>query len=132
MFVEAAIICLYLWLLYYLVNLQKTNCTCALNKKRQWIIGFVCFSIVVNMYSFITRKTFLDNVALWLVYGLVVLVNLVVMFQYVYYLKKDRCVCSEGDARSVITMIAIFQAVFLGIALYMFVILYPLLQKKKR
>ena len=96
----------------YLVDLQRRNCVCALNWKRDFIMVWSSILLVVQLL-------FMCGVKLprWLggVAGLIGFTNAIIVVQYVQKLDKTSCDCSDSWVRTVMYWLAIA-----GIILYSF------------
>lgn len=105
------IIIAYVWILYYLLRLEQIGCKCALNWRRTYIMGFIIFILISQFLLFFAHKNIMALAGLGLVFFIASIANIVIMLQYVHYLKEEKCKCSEADGRLVMEIVAIFQAV---------------------
>ena len=110
----------------YLFDLEKTNCECAMDFRRKYIIGFTLYLIIAqagvllyggNSEAFI-RAIFGRNIAAQALFSAGVLAagitNVVFVFQYIDYLKKANCQCSESDYKTLMQVLAGIQAATYG------------------
>ena len=101
------------WLLYYLVELQKKACICALGWRWYFLVVFFVLALLNIGMALLTGtkgRSYLPDVLQTLlgIYGIFIIY---VILSYVHKLKKESCKCSEGIAREVLQAVAIVQIV---------------------
>ena len=101
----------YVLILYYLFKLEQIGCKCALNWRRNFIIGFLFVAIFAMVISKLPENLMMFFLA---TFSVLVIANVIIMLQYVHYLKKEKCKCSESQLRNIITIVAIIH-IFVGI-----------------
>lgn len=110
-------------ILYYLWNLEKIGCKCAMDWRRDYIMAFIVIGLVY-LCSYMIYK---DKLPLYfsLIFMILGLINIVAVIQYVNKLKDDNCECSESVMRDIMYVIALFNAVmyFFSIAFLSFIAL---------
>lgn len=116
-------------IIYYLNNLKTIGCECALNFKRDYIMYYSIVNIVFNVVSFAVgipnilnyynRYPILYSVPAVLFAAAIV--NMVFIFQYVEEMKKINCECSDSVYRDMMFVLAILQAISIGIILLLLV-----------
>ena len=110
-------------IIYYLNNLKTIGCECALNFKRDYIMYYSMVSILFNIVSFAVG---VPNILLYYIrYPILytipailftaAVVNMVFIFQYVEEMKKINCECSESVYRDMMFVLAILQAISIGL-----------------
>ena len=111
-------------IVYYLNNLQKIGCDCALNNKRNFIFGYTIFNIL-----FAVPQLFTDKITKFLVkypiavFGLFALAlsNIVITLLYIEEIKKANCKCSESVFRDMMYYLSIINACLYGIMILMII-----------
>ena len=116
-------------IIYYLNNLKTIGCECALNFKRDYIMYYSMVSILFNIVSFAVgvptiliyyiRYPILYSIPAVLFAAAVV--NMVFIFQYVEEMKKINCECSESVYRDMMFVLAILQAISIGVIVLLLV-----------
>ena len=99
----------YIWILYYLIRLEQTGCACALNWRRDYIMGFIIFIFITQIIAFFTHKKVMAGAWLSGILFVLSIANMVIMFQYIHYLKEQKCKCSDDSGKKVMQIVAIFQ-----------------------
>ena len=112
-------------IIYYLNNLKTIGCECALNFKRDYIMYYSIVNILFNVVSltvgvptilnYYNRYPILYSVPAVLFAAAIV--NMVFIFQYVEEMKKINCECSESVYRDMMFVLAILQAISIGLIL---------------
>ena len=97
---SAFVIALYIAFLVYLFKLEKIGCDCALNWRRNYMIGFMIFALTSNFLSMVVPGIKF-NIVLISLSTILSLMFLVVSVQYVQKLKKDKCECSKDLTREI-------------------------------
>jgi hypothetical protein len=95
------------YILYHLYKLEQDGCQCAINWRRTFIIailllnfGLLAFSLLhVNPPHILHILAFVGSIA-----------NVVIMLQYVNLLEEESCKCSDPMSRTIMRVVAIFQA----------------------
>ena len=113
--VFAAALFINLYILYWLVRLERIGCQCAMDWRRYYIIAFMILNILFALFG-MKRSDVMGNViyGVWLV---LVVLNIVFVLQYVHRLKKEKCECSAGLARDVMYVIAIINTALIFLSL---------------
>jgi len=111
-------------IIYYLNNLKTIGCACALNYKRDYIMGFSGILIAMNLAAVVvggSHKLAAVYMKYPVLYGFLValtigaIVNIVFTLQYVEEMKRINCDCSESVYRDMMFILAIIQAASYGI-----------------
>lgn len=108
--ISLIVLALYFWVFVFLVNIKEYKCKCAVNWKRDYIIGFIGFVFLINLYMLL-----IDNINLkfsflaMLLLAVAAALNIVLMLQYVFDLKKNKCECVDQLSVDVMTFLALFQ-----------------------
>ena len=112
----ALVTALHLWILYYLVQLQKSNCSCALGLKHRLIRTYLSIMIPLTVLMIIlsiirsgTLATFIHRnpqttVAIYVGFLLLKIAYIATVFLYIRELKDSQCDCSQhrADRKSVV------------------------------
>ncbi len=115
-------------IIYYLKRLDTIKCNCALNFKRNYILGFTSLSILLSMSNFLFKnyKIFFNlMLIIYIPWVIASITNVIFTIQYVTELKKNKCECSESVYREIMFIFAIMNA--LAIGLVFFIILFGLI-----
>ena len=113
----------------YLFDLEKDNCECAImDYRRKYIIGYSLYAIIaaglgiLGLGKYIKRTFIGSNTVVLSLFSATVLVasilNVVFVFQYVDSLKKMSCQCSESQYKTLMQVIAGFQAAGIGFIIF--------------
>lgn len=92
----------------YLINLEKIGCECAKDWRRKFIIFYLIFVLAYSIVIILVPQTLPPIIQFVLL--LLGVSNIIITIQYVYKLKKDKCECSESVMREILYFIAIFNA----------------------
>jgi hypothetical protein len=108
------------WILVYLVNLERLGCACALGLRRLFIMAYTVLTILMALGLVVLSP---ESSPLW-VSGFVILsiFYIVVVLQYTRDLERHKCACSAHLARDVLQLAAMIQAM-----LYIFTFILALL-----
>lgn len=123
------VLALYLWIFIFLVNLKSVKCVCALNWKHDYIVGFIGFVLLFNLYLLLVDKTKRQFTSTHIIMAFLIvaaaILNIVLMIQYTLEIQKKKCECADKFSLSVMQFLAFFQiftiafvvilALFLGI-----------------
>jgi uncharacterized membrane protein len=104
-------------ILYYLLRLEQTGCKCALDWRRNYIIGMFVLFILVAIFSPMRKLTGGLQLLFIAVFIGLVMANIVIVFDYVNYLKKEKCKCSESHLRNLMQLVTIIHAFGAGFGL---------------
>lgn len=111
--VSLVILSLYLWVFIFLVNLKSVNCVCALNWKHDYIVGFIGFTLLFNLYLLLVDKTKKQFVATHIIIAFLVVVaailNIILMIQYTLEIQRRKCECADKFSLSIMQFLAFFQ-----------------------
>jgi hypothetical protein len=99
------------YILMYLINLEKIGCKCALNWRRTYIMFFIIFSVILSIASLFSYDILTSAVVMAL-FTVASIANVVIILQYISILKDEHCKCSEALAREIMHFIAILYAFF--------------------
>ena len=110
------------YILNYLIKLEKLGCECSKDWRRTFITYFVVYLII---------SLLLSTLNIWSVKQLppiLMLVNYVLMiiffvttYQYVHKLKREKCECSENEARNVLEIVNYIQIALVLLSLLMMI-----------
>lgn len=99
------------YILNYLYYLEKNGCKCALNWRRNFIMFFIGLSLLLAILSLFNVDILTSSIILS-VFAALSIANVVIILQFVYMLKKEKCQCSENLAREILQFIAALYAFF--------------------
>jgi hypothetical protein len=114
-------------IIYYLKRLETINCNCALNFKRNYILGFTSLSLLLSISNLLFReyKHFINfKLLIYIPWVIAIITNVIFTIQYVNELKKIKCECSESVAREIMYILAILRAIVMILALLIMVIIF--------
>lgn len=111
-------------IIYYVTSLEKIGCECAMGYKRTYILGYSVVAIIYGLFMSIVgadkvTRILLKNPLLLAFFGLLGvagIVNMVLTFMFVEEMKKKNCDCSESVYRDMMYVLAILQAISIGLA----------------
>ena len=112
-----ALIALDVYILLYIIKLETIGCDCAMDWRRMYIMFFIAFHVLLMM-SMIFLGTSYSSPFLGIVSFVASVLFIVFSLQYVHRLKKEKCECSLSRARDVLEIVAIIDAVLLGIVIF--------------
>jgi hypothetical protein len=112
-------------IIYYVINLEKIGCQCAMGYKRTYILAYNAVAILygVSVAIFGTDKfasMLLRHPLLFIIPGLLAaagILNIVFTLMFVEDMKKKNCECSKSIYRDMMYVLAIIQAVSVGLAI---------------
>lgn len=105
-----------LWIVYYLINLERIKCVCALEWRRHFIIGYILVSIVYLVGSTLGAG-FARNPIVVTGYLSLSLFNIYVVLSYVGRLERENCKCSDTLARLVLKVVAVVRILVFAMVL---------------
>lgn len=116
-------IILFVYILTYLVQLERTGCECAQDWRRNYIVFYAIFIIILAVYDLsvlVLHKDPLSHIAMLGMFRAPVVLVLGVVFvvaaiQYVNRLKREKCACSDTYARLILLIVAIIDAAVFSI-----------------
>jgi hypothetical protein len=104
-------------IIYYLKRLETIKCNCALNFKRNYILGFTSLSLILSISNLLFKdyKTFFKfKLFIYIPWLIASITNIIFTIQYVNELKKTKCECSESLYRELMFILAIINAVVMS------------------
>lgn len=117
MLAATVIIALHIWILYYIIQLQKSNCECALGMKHKIIRAYLSVMIPLNLLMLTFQIMRSSTLASWIkghpttttsIYTLILLIKAIyiaIVFMYIRELKETKCDCSVHNARTALEML---------------------------
>lgn len=133
--------------LEWILNLEKTDCKCSEDFRREYIKYCLMLNIVItpiftfyNIYKVIYGNNAKENIyitSVRLITSILFIVNLIFSLQYIQNLKNDNCVCSEDRRREIyyiynwIRVALILLAALIAIVSF-FMLSYVFLQLRKK
>ena len=116
-----AIIALLIVFLLYIRDLEKENCSCSENWKRDYIKYFTLILVLLNVSSL-----FISNVKHKLfgrfrfIFGILAIVNIIAIILWVNKLEEEKCKCSKGWERGTMKIYAHIQLFLILFVFLMF------------
>lgn len=106
-------IILFMYLLTFVYKLESTGCTCALDWRRNYIVFYCFYAIILAVAHFFTHTSIL--VAFAPVTFALGLLFVVFTLQYVHRLKREKCTCSDQIGRVILYLVAAIDAAVFAI-----------------
>lgn len=104
------VLSLYFWVFIFLVNIKEYKCKCAITWKRDYIIGFIGFVFLLNLYLLLIDNINLKFSTIFMILlAFAAALNIVLMLQYAIDLRKERCNCVDQFSIDIMTFLAFFQ-----------------------
>lgn len=100
---------------HYVVRLERIGCDCAADFRRTYIQWFTLALIVIGLINIALRLTGGDiglavlSMILSPILFAATIVYIVFVIQYVNRLRREKCTCSDGIARSVLYIVTIIN-----------------------
>lgn len=112
---NAIAIVLWLFILYYITNLETIGCKCALDWRRTFIQYYIIYLLLMIIFMSPDAPPILLTL-----HFIISISFIVIVYHYIHDLKVKKCKCSESAARDVlmfINYIQIFMVMFVLILL---------------
>lgn len=131
---------IYIKTLLWIYELEKIDCKCSENVRRDyikyWIQFYIGFSIIMYLYYIIygaagaaeTESKIFSGVKL--IVGIFSLTNLILSIQYIENLKKTQCKCSENEMREVYYIFNWIRVALLILVAILFIVVVAMLLYK--
>ena len=105
--------------LMWLLKLEKIDCTCALGWKRNYLIFYIVFSVLIIILNLmnVTVPAILSSVLS--IFGILFII---IAYDYVKKLEKDKCNCSNAFARDLLYAISVIYGLLILVGLIMIAI----------
>jgi hypothetical protein len=119
---NAVIIAFWLYILNYIHKLHQIGCTCAKDWRRNYIMYFIIFLIIVfllQILGVINNKSF--SPFIMTIYFILTVVFVMIVYHYIYDLKTKHCKCSEDTARTILEYFNYIQIALLSIVIILMV-----------
>jgi glucose-6-phosphate-specific signal transduction histidine kinase len=119
---NAVIIGIWLYILNYMYKLHEIGCTCADDWRRNYIMYFIIFLIIVfllQILGVINNKSF--SPFIMTIYFILTVVFIMIVYHYIYDLKTKPCKCSEDTARTILEYFNYIQIALLSIVIILMV-----------
>ncbi len=101
------------FLLVWLLKLEKIQCTCALNWRRSYLIFYVVFSLCVVLLNFTSIKIpYLPTLI-----TILGIIFIIIAIQYVRKLESEYCNCSEAFMRDLLYVISVVYGLVITVGL---------------
>lgn len=114
-------------IIYYLKRLETIKCNCALNFKRNYILGFTSLSLLLSISNLLFRdyKHFVNfKLFIYVPWVIASIMNVIYTIQYVSELKQIKCECSESVYREIMFILAILNAITMSLAFLIVVFIF--------
>lgn len=106
-------------ILNYLFKLEKIGCKCALDWRRNYVMGFMVIIILYSLALFVFD--YAPNPLIQTCILFIIILNAVFSLQYVYKLKKEKCDCSDNIYRYMLFIISIFHVLIYSFTIFLIV-----------
>lgn len=119
---NAVIIGIWLYILNYIYKLHQIGCMCAEDWRRNVIMYFIIFLIIVFLLKIsgvINNKSF--SPFIMTIYFILTVVFVMIVYHYINDLKTKHCTCSEDTARTLLEYINYIQIALLSIVIILMV-----------
>lgn len=110
-----AAVLIWLFILYYITNLEITGCKCALDWRRNFIQYYIIYLLIMMLFS--TRNLPPYILTLHFVFSVCFIL---IVHHYINDLKTKKCKCSESTVRDVlmyVNYIQLYMVIFILILL---------------
>lgn len=128
------ILALYFWIFVFLVNLKNVKCDCAINWKRDYIMGFIGFVLLFNLYLLLVDTTKAKFTSTHIILAFLVvaaaILNIILMIQYTLDIQKNKCECADKVSLTVMQFLAFFQIFAIVLVLMLVIFLGMFLSKR--
>ena len=119
-------------IIYYLVTLERLGCACAMNFKRNYILGYNAVYITNTVVTLFMGMPAIFRLhakypLLWLIsfiFFIGAIVNVVFVIQFVNELKREDCACSDSVYKDVMYILSILSGILLGVIVLSYVFLF--------
>lgn len=119
------IVVLYVFLIKYIMMLEKTGCECSKDWRRDFIKYYFIFLLITPfiiaalLFSLLKNPFALQMIskAVGLVSFILSIAAVIIIYQYVYNLKAIKCQCSAGQMRTILEIFNYIQMILLAISL---------------
>ena len=114
-------------IIVYLIRLEKIGCKCAMDFKRNYIIYYHIFDIILYSSIILSQGKLLEYLLdspyftpIFSAYVIATLVNIIFSLLYIGEMIIKKCKCSESNVREMILILnAIYVMVIIGTSLSM-------------
>lgn len=102
---------------HYVVRLERIGCDCAIDFRRIYIQWFTLALIIIGVINIALRLTGGDvglavlSMVLSPIMFVATLLYVIYVIQYINRLRKEKCTCSEGMARSILYIVTIINVI---------------------
>ena len=109
------------WFLYYVEELKKQGCQCAMGWRRTFVQASLMVFLVFGVLGLFMNWS---RHFPWLVFllNLISLAYIVVTREFIEQVKASHCTCAETDAFDVLNWLNMFQIIMLVAVVIMFII----------
>lgn len=114
-FIAIALLILQGFTIKYLMDLEKINCLCAMNWKRDYLILYAIFTFVAIIVSGFFKQ--IPGPVLKVFFSIFTIINIVLSILYINNLKISDCKCSENVMRDVIYYVEILKGLICAISI---------------
>jgi len=112
-------------IIYYVTNLETIGCQCSMGYKRTYILAYNAVAVLYGVFIAIfgadkVASILLKQPLLFAIPGLLAaagVVNVVFTLMFIEEMKKKNCECSESVYRDMMYVLAIIQAVSIGLGI---------------
>lgn len=110
------------YILNYLIKLEKLGCECSKDWRRPFITYFVVYLIILLLLSTFNIWTVKQLPPILMVVNYVLMIFFfITVYQYIHKLKKEKCECSENEARNILEIVNYIQLALVLLSLIMMI-----------
>lgn len=112
-------IVLWLFILYYITNLEMIGCKCALDWRQQFIKYYIVYLLLMMIFTIPNAPPVILTL-----HFIISISFILIAYHYIHDLKNKKCKCSESVARDVLMYVNYIQ---LGMMFFIFIMLIHLM-----
>jgi hypothetical protein len=112
--ISLAMITLNGFFLYYAYDLERTGCRCALDWRREFMVGSLFLFIALGIAELFGWS---GNTWVSMIRGVVIIAYLIITRQFISMIDKKDCDCAETRTYNVLNVVNIVQLVVMGFIL---------------
>lgn len=130
MFANILFCCVYAYLIWWILKLERIGCKCSESWRRDfikwWMMIFILFTIVIFIQTSMQVKIpLIVSIGLAVVLTIMHLIFITLTWQYTSMLKKTKCACADGNERFVLEVFNYIQIGLVALALVIGIVYIP-------
>lgn len=107
---------LYIYLLNYILKLEKIGCECSAGWRRDFIKYYLILFFFILLITIAFWRNKFINTFSYIIFPIINIFFVYVVFEYVQKLKQEKCACSAGIERNVLEIFNYIQIILLTIS----------------